>query len=107
MAWIQKVTLSKANRAKLTAWITHVQQWHQALTAHDKARLANMVSDWGMPIRDIAKLKDSSLLKIFAVDYGNAWMTCALAGVKANASGLAVVVMWNYFVAPIFPVFVF
>ena len=33
MAWIDKVTLSKANRAKLTAWITHVQQWHQALTA--------------------------------------------------------------------------
>ena len=28
-------------------------------------------------------------------------MTCAQAGMKANASGLTVVVMWNYFVAPI------
>ena len=67
MAWIDKVTLSKANRAKLTAWITHVQQWHQALTAHEQAWLDAMVSDWGIPIRDIAKLKASSLLKILAV----------------------------------------
>ena len=43
--------------------ITHVQQWHQA---HGEARLDNMVSDWGVPIRNIAKLKNSSLLRILA-----------------------------------------
>ena len=67
MAWIDKVPLSEANRAKLAAWITHVQPWHQALIAHEQARLDNMVAEWGIPIRDIAKLKASSLLKILAV----------------------------------------
>ena len=66
MAWIDKVMLSKANRAKLTAWVTHVQQWHQSLTAHEQARLDNMVAELCIPIRDIAKLKASSLLKILA-----------------------------------------
>ena len=67
MAWIDKVTVSEANRAKLTAWIAHAHQLHQALTAHEQARLDNMVLDWGIPICDIAQLKASSLLKILAV----------------------------------------
>ena len=67
MAWSDKVALSKANCAKLTAWITHVQQWHPAFTAHEQARLDNTVAEWGIRIRGIAKLKASSLLKILAV----------------------------------------
>ena len=66
-AWIEKVTLSKANRAKLLTWMSLVQQWHQALAAHEQARLDNLVAEWGIPIREIAKLKASSLLKILAV----------------------------------------
>ena len=46
MAWIDKVTLSKANRAKMIAWITHVHQWHQTLTAHEQALLDNVVAEW-------------------------------------------------------------
>ena len=66
-AWIDKVTLSKASRAKLITWIAHVQQRYQALTAHEQARLDNLVAEWGIPIRDIAKSKASSLLKILTV----------------------------------------
>ena len=66
-AWIEKVTLSKANRAKLLTWMLHVQQWHQALAAHEQARLDNLVAEWGIPIREVARLKASSLLQILAV----------------------------------------
>ena len=64
---LTRLRRARPKRAKLTAWITQVEQWHQALTAHEQAWLDNMVAEWGIPIRDIAKLKASSLLKILAV----------------------------------------
>ena len=90
-AWIDKATLSKANRAKLLTWTAHVQQWHQALTAHEQARLDNLVAEWGIPIRDIAKLMASSLLKIlrcYSLDYRNAWKRQAQVGQSSWRCGV-------------------
>ena len=64
--WIESVTLSKANRTKLVTWTAHVQKWHANLSASEQATLDQTVADWGVPIRDVAKLKSGSLLHILA-----------------------------------------
>ena len=65
--WIEGLTLSKANRTKLATWTAHVQKWHSDLTATEQAGLDQTIANWGVPIRDVAKLKAGSLLRILAV----------------------------------------
>ena len=65
--WIESITLSKANRKKLVTWSAHVQKWHDDLPASEQASLDQTVANWGVPIRDVAKLKAGSLLRILAV----------------------------------------
>ena len=65
--WIESITLSKANRKKLVTWSAHVQKWHDDLPASEQAALDQTVANWGVPIRDVAKLKAGSLLRILAV----------------------------------------
>ncbi|CAE7685635.1 unnamed protein product [Symbiodinium microadriaticum] len=66
-SWIESVTLSKSNEKKLVTWSAHVQKWHDDLPASEQAALDQTVANWGVPIRDVAKLKAGSLLRILAV----------------------------------------
>ena len=66
-SWIESVTLSKSNKKKLVTWSAHVQKWHDDLPASEQAALDQTVANWGVPIRDVAKLKAGSLLRILAV----------------------------------------
>ena len=66
-AWIDGLTLSKSNRTKLSTWTAHVQRWHSELPANEQADLDQVLANWGVPIRDVAKLKSGSLLRILAV----------------------------------------
>ena len=61
------MTLSKNNKKKLLAWSAHVQKWHDDLPASEQAALDQTVFNWGVPIRDVAKLKAGSLLRVLAV----------------------------------------
>ena len=65
--WIESVTLSKSNKRKLVTWTAHVQKWHDDLSASEQATLDQTVANWGVPIRDVAKLRAGSLLRILAV----------------------------------------
>ncbi|OLP85788.1 hypothetical protein AK812_SmicGene33179 [Symbiodinium microadriaticum] len=65
--WIESVTLSKSHKKKLVTWSAHVQKWHDDLPASEQAALDQTVANWGVPIRDVAKLKAGSLLRILAV----------------------------------------
>ena len=66
-SWIESVTLSKSNKKKLVTWWAHVQKWHDDFPASEQAALDQTVANRGVPIRDVAKLKAGSLLRILAV----------------------------------------
>ena len=65
--WIEKFTLSKKNKERLSGWCTHVQNWHSSLSASEQARLDNVLVEWGLPVRDVSKLKAHSLLRLLSV----------------------------------------
>ena len=66
VAWMDRLSLSKANKEKLKTWLSHVQRWHDKLPSNEQARLDNLLAEWNVPVRDIAKLSARSLIKILA-----------------------------------------
>lgn len=65
--WISKLKLTKKQSTDLHAWTESVQAWFESLSAGTQAKLDHQAVQWGVPIREIAKLKQQPLLRIVAV----------------------------------------
>ena len=65
--WISKLKLSKAKSNELQNWIQSVQSWFESLSPGAQAKLDHQAVQWGVPVREISKLKQEPLLKIVAV----------------------------------------
>ena len=65
--WISKLKLTKVKSTELQNWIQSVQTWFDSLSPGAQAKLDNQAVLWGVPVREISKLKQEPLLKVVAV----------------------------------------
>ena len=65
--WLDSLKLSKTRRAALDKWLDEVRSWHSGLSVDDQAQMDELAIRWGVPVRELGKLRHNTVLKIISI----------------------------------------